>query len=67
VGFTESVVVRTIEFSDVQGFNHQMSYEPSIYVKVYAIFDDGTKEGNIGHPNAPSCMAIQSANLVILQ
>ncbi|HHU98176.1 MAG TPA: hypothetical protein GXX67_13115 [Petrimonas sp.] len=44
VGFTESVVVRTIEFSDVQGFNHQMSYEPSIYVKVYAIFDDGTKK-----------------------
>ena len=44
VTFPESVVLRTIEFSDVQGFNHAWCYAPGVSVKVLAIFPDGTTQ-----------------------
>jgi len=42
VTFPEPVVMRTIEFSDVQRFNHYWCYEPGVQVKVSALFPDGS-------------------------
>ena len=50
VTFPESVVLRTIEFSDVEGYNHAWCYEPEVEVKVYAIFSDGTSRQVMGAP-----------------
>ena len=40
--FPEQVVLRTVEFSDVQGFNHAWCYEPGVEVTIQAIYPDGT-------------------------
>lgn len=50
VTFPEQVVVRTIEFSDVQAFNHPWCYVPGVKVKVYAIFPDGTSQQILSTP-----------------
>lgn len=42
VTFPEPVMLRTIEFSDVQEFNHAWCFEPGVEVTVEAIFPDGT-------------------------
>ena len=45
VTFPKPVVIRTIEFSDVQGFNHSWCFAPGVQVKVSAIIPGGaTKE-----------------------
>lgn len=50
ISFTEPTIVRTIEFSDVQGFNHPMSYEPSVHVKAYAVSVDGLNKKILDTP-----------------
>ena len=42
--FPEATVVRTVEFSNVEGFNHAMCYEPGVTVIVEAILPDSTIE-----------------------
>ncbi len=39
--FPDEVVIRTIEFSSIQGFNHQFSYEPGVSVTVQGVLPDG--------------------------
>jgi predicted alpha-1,6-mannanase (GH76 family) len=39
--FSKPVVIRTIEFSDVQGFNHAWNFAPGVQVKVTAILTGG--------------------------
>jgi hypothetical protein len=41
VTFPEPVVVRTVEFSDVQGFNHAWCFAPGVRVTVTAILPGG--------------------------
>jgi hypothetical protein len=41
VAFPNVVVLRTIEFSSVNGFNHHWCYEPGITVIAQAVFPDG--------------------------
>ena len=40
--FPEQVVLRTVEFSDVQRFNHAWCYEPEVEVTIQPIYPDGT-------------------------
>ncbi|MCK3683892.1 glycosyl hydrolase [Maribellus sp. YY47] len=42
VTFSKPVEMRTIEFSDVQKFNHAWCFTPDVQVKVTAILPDGT-------------------------
>jgi len=42
VTFPETVVLRTVEFSDVQGFNHAWCFAPGVEVTIQAIFPDKT-------------------------
>ena len=42
VNFSKPVVLRTIEFSDVQRFNHKWCYVPGVHIKVFAVLSDGT-------------------------
>jgi len=37
VNFSDPVVLRTIEFSNVRRFNHKWCYVPGVYVKAFAI------------------------------
>jgi hypothetical protein len=41
ITFPRATVVRTIEFSSAQRFNHAWCYEPGINIKVEAVFDNG--------------------------
>ena len=41
VTFPHAITVRTVEFSNVEGFNHAMCYEPGVTVTVQAILPDG--------------------------
>ena len=42
VTFPEATAVRTVEFSNVEGFNHAMCYEPGVTVTVQAVLQNGT-------------------------
>ena len=44
VTFPESVVLRTVEFSDVQAFNHPWCFAPGVEVTIQAISPDGTTQ-----------------------
>ena len=48
--FPEPVVLRTVEFSDVQQFNHAWCYVPGVNVTVFAVFPDGTKRQIMSTP-----------------
>ena len=50
VTFLESVVLRTVEFSDVQGFNQPWCFAPGVKVTVHAIFPDGTTRQILNTP-----------------
>jgi hypothetical protein len=54
VTFPKPVVIRTIEFSDVQGFNHSWCFAPGVQVKVSAIYPGGAAREIL---NAPMPMA----------
>ena len=42
VTFPEVTTIRTVEFSNVEGFNHAWCYEPGVTVAIQAILPDGT-------------------------
>jgi hypothetical protein len=42
VTFRKDVLLRSVELSSVQGFNHAQSYEPGVRVSVQGILSDGT-------------------------
>jgi hypothetical protein len=45
VTFPNEVTVRTVEFSSIDGFNHEWCYEPGVTVTAEAVFSNGiTKE-----------------------
>lgn len=50
VTFSEPVVVRTIEFSDVQSFNHNWCYVPGVEVRAYAVLPDGSRQPILDTP-----------------
>ncbi len=41
VTFPKEVLLRSVEFPSIQGFNHSQSYEPGVRVSVQAILSDG--------------------------
>jgi hypothetical protein len=43
-------LIRTIQFSDVEGFSHSWAYEPGVDVKVEAVFPDGTTQTVLAAP-----------------
>ena len=42
VTFPDVTVVRTVEFSNIEGFNHAMCYEPGVTVTMLAVLPDGS-------------------------
>ena len=59
VTYPKPVVIRTIEFSDVQAFNHAWCYVPGVNVKVTAILPGGIKKEIL---NTPMPMAAWQAD-----
>jgi hypothetical protein len=41
VTFPDTVFLRSVEFSSVQGFNHARSYEPGVKVSIQAVLENG--------------------------
>ena len=41
VSYNEPTVIRTLHLSSVQGFNHNMCYDPGVQIAAYAIKDSG--------------------------
>ncbi len=41
VNFEKATILRSVEFSSVQGFNHGRSYEPGVKVMIQAVLDNG--------------------------
>lgn len=54
VKFDKPTLVRSVEFSSVQGFNHYQSYEPGVKVAIQAVLDDGKTKDilNVDMPQA---------------
>lgn len=52
VTFPDAVVLRSVEFSSVQGFNHGQSYEPGVNINIQGILPDG-KTKDILHAEMP--------------
>ena len=52
VTFPEETTLRTVEFSNVEGFNHDMCYDPGVTVTVQAIFSNGAAQ-NVLHAALP--------------
>ncbi|RIH67302.1 hypothetical protein D1164_01270 [Mariniphaga sediminis] len=50
VTFANPVVLRTVEFSDVQGFNHAWCYTPGVKVKVTAVLPHGATQEVLNTP-----------------
>ncbi len=50
VTFSKPVVIRTIEFSDVQRFNHSWCFAPGVQVKVLAILPGGATREILNTP-----------------
>ncbi len=50
VTFSKPVVIRTIEFSDVQRFNHAWNFAPGVQVKVLAILPEGATREILNTP-----------------
>jgi len=50
VAFSDKIILRTIEFSSVDGFNHNWCFEPGITVKVQAIFPEGKTQEILNTP-----------------
>jgi hypothetical protein len=41
VNFSKATLLRSVEFSSVQGFNHARNYEPGVKVTIQAVLDNG--------------------------
>jgi len=52
VSFPDEVMIRTVEFSSINGFNHAWCYEPGVTVTTEAVFPDG-KTREILHTALP--------------
>ena len=52
VTFPAATVVRTVEFSSIEGYNHAMCYEPGVTVTLQAVMPDGTLRETM-HVNMP--------------
>jgi hypothetical protein len=52
ISFPEAVTVRTVEFSSINGFNHDWCYEPGVTVGVKALLSDG-KTQDVLHVEMP--------------
>ena len=50
VTFPDVVTVRTVEFSNVEGFNHHWCYEPGVVVTIQAVLADGTRQDILRTP-----------------
>ena len=50
ITFPEAVVLRTVEFPDVQSFNHHWCYVPGVHVSVSAVFPDGAQQRILDTP-----------------
>ncbi len=50
ITFSGPVVLRTIEFPDVQSFSHAWCYVPGVDVRAYAVFPDGSRQRILDTP-----------------
>lgn len=41
--YDKSTVIRTLQLSSVQGFNHNMCYDPDVTIRLYAYMADGNR------------------------
>lgn len=53
VTFPKDVLVRSVEFSSVQGFNHAQSYEPGVRVSIQGITSDGEVKNILANADMP--------------
>lgn len=54
VKFDKATLVRSVEFSSVQGFNHDQSYQPDVRVIIQAVLENGNTKDilNVDMPQA---------------
>lgn len=50
VTFPDAVALRTVEFSNVEGFNHAWCYEPGVTVTIQGVLPDGTRRDILHTP-----------------
>jgi hypothetical protein len=53
VTFPKDVLLRSVEFSSVQGFNHAQSYEPGVRVSIHGILPDGNVKDILKNVDMP--------------